>query len=153
MRIISTQENVNLNDTLTANGLAINRHRLKVNYGENSRYWAQRPLTQEMLCHAGGDVELLCSLFALQMEAAPNVDAYGAASYNYATCLAHRKCEWLPCHKPMGRFIGRGGSNIRATEKSTGCYFYGRGDRKQRAAGFLVYYPATKRDVALHALA
>ena len=151
-RILTGQENKNLNDTLTANGLATNVHRMRVNYQANPSFWAQRPLTQNMLEHAAGDVHLLPRLFALQAEAAPHENAYTEASRRYAGALADLECEWLPCRKSMGAFIGPKGRNVRATEKRTGCYFYGNGSERERKTGFLVYYPRGRRHVAVQAL-
>jgi hypothetical protein len=50
--------------------------------------------------------------------------------------------EWMRCKVPMGRFIGPKGSNLRATARETGCFFYGKGNAMDRKTGFMVYYPS-----------
>jgi hypothetical protein len=59
----------NLNDTLAAFGLPTNDARDKMMYRANPRFWATRPLTQQMVQWASADASSVWALFHKQLAA------------------------------------------------------------------------------------
>ena len=142
--LTGSSRNTNLNDTLLANGIAINTARIIVDYRNNHDYWARRPFTQGMLDHASGDITKLFDLYDRQIEKASHKGLFDNAmkkSNTFKLQLSDMHTTWLQCKIPMCRFIGRGGSGINSASERSKCCFYGRGDARKRSSGFLVYYP------------
>tara|TARA_B100001094_G_scaffold179829_1_gene174138 strand:- start:600 stop:1475 length:876 start_codon:yes stop_codon:yes gene_type:complete len=144
--VLMGKENTNLNNTLEAWGVPINKSRGRINYRDNPGYWGQRPLTGEMVLYAKGDVDSLVPMALKQLSSIANEadeQRIREMSQTYRDCLVGMEFEWLECQMPMRMFIGSCGRNIRATEKRTGCFFYQSGTSHQRENGFWVYYPSS----------
>ena len=140
---ITGDANKNINDVLAYNELKVNVHRMQVDYRTNHAHWECRPLTREMIDHAANDVAQLPTLREFQLKGATAAQALFAAeskSSEKKTTLRDMQTVWIACRRPMGEFIGRRGCGIRAAERNTGCFFYGRGESAKRKQGFLVYY-------------
>jgi len=118
---ITNDENRNLNDVLTHNGLQPNTHRNSSIYKNNHAFWAERPLTDCMLEWAAGDVSMLFALYDKQLQTVEfspaaqelrgKATTLSQASVTFA-CSA--RVEWISVDKShIGSFIGKGGSSIR----------------------------------------
>ena len=137
----------NLNTVLEANGLRPNFARIGINYTKYHNYWRTRPVTDEMVAHASGDVAQLLELYDLQLSKADKnglLEQIKQESNRRKDLLRLMHTEWVWCAMPMGKFIGTRGCNMHAHEQATKCFFYGRGAQRQRQSGFLVYYPDNK---------
>mmetsp|Transcript_41880 Transcript_41880/g.58887 ORF Transcript_41880/g.58887 Transcript_41880/m.58887 type:complete len:275 (-) Transcript_41880:110-934(-) len=131
----------NLNDTLSKNGIPENTRRSTSVYKTNPKFWSTRPLSYKMKEWASGDVASLFTLASMQSRGLSPTQRLRAESKSeeWTKVLVEMDVErMVKCNVPIGRFIGRGGSNIRAVERQTGCQMYksgvGRGDE------FDVYY-------------
>ena len=135
----------NLNTVLEANGLQPNFARVGINYTKYPDYWRTRPVTDDMVAHASGDVEQLLELYDLQMcKADKSLERIKQESNRCKDLLRLMHTQWVRCIMPMGKFIGTRGCNMDAHERATKCFFYGKGTQRQRRSGFLVYYPDNK---------
>jgi DNA polymerase I-like protein with 3'-5' exonuclease and polymerase domains len=114
-RILHGKES-NLNRTLEAYNLQMNDTRDCSVYDRNPAFWAQRPLTPEMISWASGDVASLFELYTQQLLlATPAQSALASAASNHA---AHSIPSMLMVTiyidpNKMGLFIGKGGSNVK----------------------------------------
>lgn len=105
----------NLNNTLTAYGLKSNEMRSSSIYKENRAFWAVRPLTDQMIQWAAGDVGLLIDLHARQTSSTDAdttqtvMDTSNASALNVPRMLVFS--VQLDASK-MGLFIGAKGSNV-----------------------------------------
>lgn len=137
---IGYEKNKNLNDTLSYYGIRVNVERDKSVYQSNPNFWATRPLTKKMIDWASSDVDKLFQLAERQLKRIPNALKSSAIekSANYATTTRDMKvCTGLVVRGNVGRFIGRGGANIRSLERETGCLVYQ--DREKNT--WFVFYP------------
>ena len=124
--VITGSQNSGLNDVLTYNGIGANTQRDKSVYKYNPRFWASRPLTQRMIEWASADVDKLLLLAEKQLSAvseSKKVEAVKKSEAFATSTLKMNVCTGLRVRNP-GRFIGKGGTNIRACEKSTGTLMY-----------------------------
>lgn len=142
--VLTGQENVNLNNTLASWDLPVNANRGRIDYISKPRFWEARPLTLEMINYAAGDVHNLVPMAQLQQDAAIpmlRLDKIKEKSQYYRDCLVDMDRTWVECKVDMGKFFGKGGCNIRHTERITKCFFYQSGNSDERNSGFQVYYP------------
>lgn len=116
----------NLNATLNYYNCSINVSRLSAPYKNNHRYWATRPLTQEMIKYASGDVAGLFQLRAKLLECSVSrTDANKfMTSVKNACKSAVSEFRGMKFHAVVavaksrrGRVIGKGGANIRQIER------------------------------------
>ncbi|KAL7467684.1 hypothetical protein ACHAXS_007926 [Conticribra weissflogii] len=126
----------NLNDTLACNGIRTNSHRDKSVYKRNPRFWATRPLTNQMIEWASADVDKLFKLSQIQLD---------KISISSKTRAVTKSTEFTKKARDMkvktglrvnssGLFIGRGGVNVRRLEERTGTFMY------QDGGTWFVYY-------------
>jgi exonuclease 3'-5' domain-containing protein 1 len=117
----------NLNDTLSAYGLAPNKARNGSVYRTNPEFWATRPLTQAMVEWASGDVTSMFALYHCQQEHAHGLSQSKQQKIKMATSnfLSWKKADvtFVTVRNP-GRFIGKGGCNIRRLQQKTGTIIY-----------------------------
>jgi len=141
--VLTGTNDKNLNDTLEFNGFKVNKARERIDYKKDYAFWSHRPLTKQMIDHAAGDVALLANLAMSQLRRASEhqCEQIRTASRHAREELRSMRTDWIECGINMGEFIGRKGCNLRRIQQKTGCYFYGRGDKRDRERGFLVYYP------------
>ena len=138
----------NLNDTLAINDIPINVVRDSDVYKQNPRFWATRPVTDKMKRWASGDVNKLFQLADMQLNqiSRHQLEHAKEESRSFTKLLVDMETATVECLIPIGRFIGRGGKNIRSVEKRTGCFMYQ--DRPlekstfRMNAAFIVYYPS-----------
>lgn len=142
---------MNLNDTLTAFGCAINddRVRMKDIYKINPRFWSLRPVTSDMISYAAGDVSVLFDLYrAMHLKVESNPEQQEIAEKNCVEALgSFRDCQFyailnIPADQ-RGKVIGRGGCNILKIEKATGGWI------TSKSEGFLILAPNKKQLAAL----
>lgn len=131
---------VNLNQLLVYNGLEENNVRDRGVYNRNPSYWARRPLTQEMKDWAASDVDKLLAVATKQVDRLRDNSSLTAKglrdSKQFATYAVDMKVKsGLRVRGNVGRFIGRGGENIRRLEQRSGTLIYRNGD------SWMVYYP------------
>jgi ribonuclease D len=131
-----------LNAVLQAHRLASNVVRDGSVYQTNHAFWAVRPLTEQMIKWASGD---LASLFDLRkqqiIQVHDTIKSRLAREESKKFLDAGRMCMQtvtrVPSHK-IGRFIGTRGANIRTLQKRTGTLIYSRGARQDN--NFAVFY-------------
>lgn len=131
----------NLNDTLSHHGLSQNTVRDSSVYRTNHAYWAVRPLTQQMIDWASGDVICMFDLHRKQTAAAESacvVDACRAKSEQFLRHARDMRVVTLFKVPNVGLFIGRGGGNLRRLQSTTGTLCYSQGQRSQQE--FVVYH-------------
>jgi hypothetical protein len=137
MTLLPAKGRLNLNDTLTTFGCPINPARHSTVYKTNPSFWATRPLTKDMIEWASEDVN---TLFLLCERQAARADAEAAA--RCAAASRQHLDEFRAClvqvarvhPTQIGRFIGKGGANIRDLERATGATFHA-----MDAGAFAVY--------------
>ena len=136
---ITGHVDVNINSTLAHNGLEMNSHRDGSVYRTNHAFWATRPLTPEMIAWAKGDVSSMFKLYSSQRAAITEkrLAKAEAQSGEYLKWAREAKVTVITVNSP-GRFVGRGGGNLRELQNNTGTLIYGRGSRVERK--FTVYY-------------
>jgi exonuclease 3'-5' domain-containing protein 1 len=130
-----------LNDVLEARGLEEVPHR-GIDYKGNPAFWresrnADKTLTDFMITYASGDVQMLRPLYERQ-SALLTADKKKKLDKEIDFALRMRDAlvqDVSP--RNMGKFIGRGGSNVRRLEKKYSVYIYG--NRKVRGS-LQVYY-------------
>lgn len=99
-----------------------------------------------MIDWASSDVDKLFNLADRQLERIPSASKLSAIekSTNYARTTRRMEVQTgLRVRGNIGRFIGRGGANIRSLERESGCLIYQ--DREKDT--WFVYYP---NDVSLN---
>jgi hypothetical protein len=136
--ITGTEANKSLNDTLQANRIQTNAFRDCSIYDQNPTFWASRPITDEMIRWASGDVTSMLELYATQLDCAHGMEAIGQAlSEHNIVALREARTDFVVVRNP-GRFIGRRGENLRRLELRTDTQIYGKGPKSDRR--FIVYY-------------
>mmetsp|Transcript_12525 Transcript_12525/g.26497 ORF Transcript_12525/g.26497 Transcript_12525/m.26497 type:complete len:278 (-) Transcript_12525:429-1262(-) len=124
--VITGQEDVNLNQVLSHNGVTENYVRDKSVYS-NPAYWATRPLTQKMIDWASSDVDKLLDVAIRQGALLEHPRKHRAIAMSSAYASFAKDMEMmsgLKVTKPMGEFIGRRGANVRRLQKRTGTLIY-----------------------------
>ena len=131
----------NLNDTLSANGLAPNEMRDGSVYRTNPRFWATRPLTPAMVEWASGDVASMFALHLRQTERAQEGQQQRRIESKTASFLSWKSAEvsFVTVRNP-GRFIGKGGCNIRSLQRRTATVIYGAPSSMGGRSTFMVYH-------------
>jgi hypothetical protein len=133
----------NLNDTLSFYGITQNDERDKSVYRSNPNFWATRPLTEKMILWASSDVDKLFQLAEKQLNRISDTSKSKAIekSTDYARFTRSMKVETgLRVRGNIGRFVGRGGENIRSLERSTGCLMY----QDRAKSTWFVYYSSVE---------
>ena len=135
---------LNLNKTLVEFGLVANTSRDGSVYADNHRFWASRPLTTQMIEWASGDVGSMFELqerqLGLVMSSSTKLEIEACAeamTHDYLTDARSANIATIQVTNP-GRFIGKGGANLRALQARTKAMVYGRGRRGSNL--FVVYY-------------
>jgi len=106
----------------------------------NPNFWATRPLTKKMIDWASSDVDKLFQLAEKQLERISSAKKPSAVekSGNYSRSARDMDVKsGLVVRGNVGRFIGRGGANIRSLERESGCLIYS--DREKNT--WFVFYP------------
>lgn len=136
-------ENKPLNTVLAHNGLAQNATRDKSVYKSNRAFWATRPITPQMVNWASGDLADILQLADRQINSANSKMAQDAVelSINFVQWARTAQVQVISVQN-VGRFIGKGGSNIHSLQRKTGTLVYGY--HSGRANTFLVYYDDQK---------
>mmetsp|Transcript_270 Transcript_270/g.608 ORF Transcript_270/g.608 Transcript_270/m.608 type:complete len:225 (+) Transcript_270:303-977(+) len=139
-------EDVNLNETLRAYGLAQNMIRDKNIYQTNPAFWTTRPLTPQMIEWASADIKSLFLMREAQKNRASLSASQSAEKMSDAYCddVRGKQVSTVRVANP-GFFIGTGGSNLRALQRSSGTKIYGIGKRTDKT--FMVFYD-TEADLA-----
>ena len=114
----------NLNDVLEDYGCDTNKSRRRNVYKTNPRYWATRPLTEEMKIYASNDVMLLFELYDKQIKRASSskgvrcLEKCQLLSAKNLTKARDCKVKYYKLHpSQIGNFIGKRGSNIQALSR------------------------------------
>lgn len=115
----------NLNDTLSASGLAPNEARDGSVYRNDPSFWATRPLTATMVDWASGDVSSMFSLQQSQLARPCSPSQRRRIEQTTALFLSWKSADvsFVTVNHP-GSFIGRGGSNIRTLQRTTNTLIY-----------------------------
>ena len=135
--LITGVEDTSLNTVLQHNGIRTNVQRDKSVYQSNHAFWAARPLTNQMIEWASGDVSKLIDVYNIQSKN----DRYQLAADRKVSELMQFFTE---CNvgivqvRNKGHFIGRGGSNLRHLQRTTNTFVYQWGNRS--ADDFMVFY-------------
>jgi exonuclease 3'-5' domain-containing protein 1 len=143
--VITGREDKNLNDVLSYNGIEENAIRDKSIYRRNPAFWATRPLTKMMIEWASSDVDKLLIGASKQVDA---VERFGGKrmeeaqnkSTEYTTVVRNMKlARDLKVRGNIGRFLGKGGCNVRSLQKRTGTMIYRDWDNKTSET-WMVFY-------------
>ena len=146
MATLSGKTHKGLNDTLEYFGVPSNSARGGVSvYKTNHAYWATRPLTEQMIQRAAGDVQ---GMFELQTRQLERLEAEGdraealklraeKKSSTFLTWARGAETEHVEVQN-VGRFIGKRGATIIDLKRRTNTLIYERGTRGR--GNFLVYY-------------
>lgn len=128
--ITKASSGMKLNDTLQYYNCAINEERVTMKdiYKINPAFWAQRPLTSEMLAYASGDVAVLFDLHQAMLqrtEADPELQEAAQLQCQIAV-TEYRNCAFqefvvVPAER-RGKVIGRQGAGIRVIESYSGAF-------------------------------
>jgi ribonuclease D len=131
---------VNLNDCLVSYSLTPNALRGSINYDANPNYWAQRPVSKEMMAYASGDLTSLLEMQAKQLQRASASESAKAkaASIAYLNAARSARVEVVRVTGNIGHFIGPRGANIRELQKSTNTIIFNKGQRANKM--FMVFY-------------
>ena len=128
MRIKGVEKRDNLNNTLSHYGCDINsiRNKPKGFYDMNPTYWADRPLTEEQIEWAGGDVASLFKLRERLLEAVPagKLEAIQRASEYALSDLRSMGYHTIVkvAKSSVGKVIGKMGCNIQSIEDQSGAF-------------------------------
>ena len=129
-----------LNDMLLYNGVPQNNVREKSIYKQNPRYWATRPITNQMIEWSSSDVDKLLSVASKQTLSVKSRGKYKeamGASSAYAAFARDMNIETgVVCLCHVGGFIGRRGANIQSVQNRTGTLVYS----EHTANKFMIYY-------------
>jgi len=130
--IITHTENTNLNNVLIYNGIHVNTERDTSVYKKNPKFWSDRPLTDKMISWATSDVDKLFILADRQLGCiSDSSKAKALAKSIKYTCTAR---DMKVVTGLSGRFIGRGGANLRSLTNSTNTHVY------QHEGEWTIYY-------------
>lgn len=138
-----TGRQYNLNNTLKYFGLAVNGARDGNVYKDNHAFWAARPLTEQMIKWASGDVLVMFELHRCQLERTNSVIKARAETMTEHHLTDARSANIATIQvqgRYVGRFIGKGGANLRGLESRTKTKIYNRGPRSGPVASFIVFY-------------
>lgn len=127
--VLTGQEDISLNDMLLYYGISSIASRDKLMYKKYPNFWAVRPLTEDMKARASGDVEKLLAVAEKQMY---EIDRRGTAALERARAMSSGACKSrdmmltrnVKCLGNIGKFIGKGGDNLRSLQKRTGTLIY-----------------------------
>jgi hypothetical protein len=140
--VLTGQADKNLNDTLSFNGIENNTFRDGSVYRTNPAFWATRPLTRHMVDWASGDVQFMFSLYHKQLSANSSSD-FARVKLQQESFLSWKTADvgFVPVRN-IGKFIGRGGTNIRLLQRTTSTLIYDApaGMPGYRKEMFMVYY-------------
>lgn len=126
-----------LNDVLRYYGCSINTERelFPIDYKKTPNFWAKRPLTEQMLKYAAGDVAELLTLYKNQMNKldlrTPIVNEKSNAAATEFISMKKHKVVQVPTSL-IGKVIGTGGKNIDAMAAKSKCQIH------KVTGGFLV---------------
>jgi hypothetical protein len=139
---LTGHKDLNLNAMLGFYGVAKNAARDNSVYKINPRFWASRPLTFTMIEWASSDVDKLIVVATMQvakLEKSGGTKLQEATrnSNHYNEIIRDMKLERVSCLIPIGRFIGKGGANIRFVQEITGAKIYDDLEYNK----WIVYYP------------
>lgn len=131
-------EDANLNAVLKSNGLKENKKRDASVYNNNHEFWKQRPLTQQMIEWASGDIQGLFKVYDLQTSAPESQQVKATAlSDEFVNFGRNARVATIQVRN-SARFIGSGGCKIRNLKSKTNTLLYHRGDRSKN--NWMVYY-------------
>lgn len=138
--VLTGHDDVNLNAMLSHNGIEGKVHDKSI-YKTNPNFWASRPLTEEMKNWAAGDVD---KLLAVAKKQVTELERRGAEFLEKARVLSSDYCKardmqlarHVKCRKHVGKFIGKGGVNLRNLQKRTGTIVYNDDIDKE----FMIFY-------------
>jgi len=135
----NVRDNAPLNEVLVHYCLESNEVRDSSVYRENPQFWATRPLTDQMIKWASGDVLQLLSVADRQLETISErkMEANMALSKSRTEKVVTSKVESVPCFIPMGHVIGPRGANIRSLEARTNTTIFG---DSLKPNSFIVWY-------------
>ena len=130
--VVTSVPTKNLNDVLSFNKIAENGARDKSVYRSNPRFWATRPFTATMIEWASGDVDKLAKLADKQIHSMNSAALTRAReeSSNFASAWEMKLEQDLVVRTSIGRFIGKGGANVRSLQNRTHTLIYQRGENK-----------------------
>lgn len=137
--VITQRENCSLNDVLTDNGLGVNGSRDTSVYKRNPRFWATRPMTQEMIDWASSDIDKLFGIAKHQLQVMSEkerLEAEAKSSSNIDVANDMDVQIGLSVRNP-GRFIGKRGCRIRSLARRTRTLIY---KHDTLDCGWIVYY-------------
>ena len=107
-------------------GCPINASRDTTIYKRDPQFWNRRPLSAQMIAWATEDISCLLQLQAKQGSAS---EAQRRACADRLTVCRDALLCTVPLHSTqIGRFIGKGGANIRALQEVTGAFLQPSGD-------------------------
>jgi hypothetical protein len=146
--VLTGQEDKNLNDVLTYNGVDKNAVRDKDVYLRNPKFWATRPLTKTMIDWASSDVDKLLVVANKQVEQVERrggnhllTTAVDMSANHTASVRDMHMARDLKCSIPIGNFIGPRGSHVRSLQKETNTMVYRDfGMSSNRDTKWLVFY-------------
>ena len=144
--VITGSADQNLNSVLSYNGIEQNQIRDSNVYKNNYRFWETRPLTEMMINWASSDVDRLFQVADKQLD---RIDSHGKdraiakSNKHIAYAREMRLASGLSVRNP-GRFIGRGGANLRSLQSRTGTLIYSTGPRGH-GGSWMVYYTDDKK--------
>lgn len=132
-------ENKSLNTVLEHNGLPPNCIRDKSIYNSNPAFWNTRPMTPMMVDWASGDLADILQLADRQINSANSTMGQDAVqlSINFVQWARTAQCQVITVRN-VGRFIGKGGSNVQSLQRNTGTLIYG--CRSMGSDKFMVYH-------------
>lgn len=138
-RFISQVPDVSLNDVLSFYGLPGNIGRDKTVYERYEDFWAERPLTEQMIAWASGDTRELINVHSQQIDRASESDAERAkqASNGYLEDARSAQVITMRVSNP-GKFIGRRGANVRELQRRTNTLISTIGQKSSKM--FMVFY-------------
>jgi exonuclease 3'-5' domain-containing protein 1 len=126
--VLTGREDISLDNLLSYYGIAATP-RARIDYQKNPNYWANRPLTNQMKDRASGDVDKLLVVAEKQVS---QLELRGAALMERARTLSSDACQsrdmmlarHVLCLGNVGRFIGKGGDNVRNLQRRTRTIIY-----------------------------
>lgn len=130
----------NINTILEFNDIKKNVFRNSNIYQKNHAFWEIRPLTPYMINWASEDVFYLVDIYNKQIKTIASNEKINKAkilSKEYVSNFRNMKVDFINVRN-IGRFIGRGGSNIKALSNRTNTIIYKYGNRSTNT--FSVYF-------------